>query len=557
MPLFTRKSPWGTRSGASYWLLLTIIFVLPMTVGGGEVIAKAPPWQKVDSALLAVEARALAERKLEKIDPRAFDLFINGMFMEYSGDLLSASQLYERALDYFATSYEIRFSLAAALYNMRRPGESLDQIKKLSKLDGPAYGLAAACYRALNDPHNAAVAYQRQVQFDSTSVAAFSYLSGYYRTNNKPDSSAWAYQHLLRLLPESVQLINEYGRFEAQRGNLDSAISAFRRSVAAQHDTTNASAIVSLSETYEMKDQLDSATALMESAVAVSPEYIPYRHTLINLYARMDSVRQALPHALFVARKMPADHFAARRLGILYFSMDSLTQADSIFSVCVKAGDEISMNYYYLGQIELRRKEWKKAVGYFEHMTRIADTSSMAWISLSAAYNQLKDTTRALASLRTGIEKVRDEKQALNIYYALGSAYEQFGMVDSARATFEDLLTHAPNFAQALNYLGYMFADKNMELDSARTLIQRALDLEPDNGAFLDSYGWVLYRMKEYREALSYLMKAADAQPDPTVFEHLGDVYHDLNLTDSAHVWWKKALELMPNNDKIKDKLHK
>lgn len=536
---------------------LVVLLVVFLSVGGGEVIAKAPPWQKVDSTLLIEQAKAIAERKLEKIDPRAFDLFINGMFMEYSGDLLSASQLYERALDYFSTSYEIRFSLAAALYNMRRPGESLDQIKKLSKLDGPAYGLAAACYRALNDPHNAAVAYQRQVQFDSTSVAAFSYLSGYYRTNNKPDSAAWAYQHLIRLLPESVQLINEYGRFEAQRGNLDSAISSFRRSVAAQHDTANASAIVSLSETYEMKDQLDSATALLEEAVAISPEYIPYRHTLINLYARMDSVRQALPHALFIARKFPTDDFAARRLGILYYSMDSLKQADSIFSTRVKAGDETSLNYYYLGRIELRRKEWKKAVNYFEHMTRIADTSSTAWISLSAAYNQLKDTSRALASLHSGIEKVRDEKQALDIYYALGSAYEQFGMVDSARATFEDLLTHAPNFAQALNYLGYMFADKNIELDSAKALVGRALELEPDNGAFLDSYGWVLYRKKEFREALSYLLKAADAQPDPTVFEHLGDVYRELNLSDSARIWWKKALELSPDNDKIKDKLHK
>ncbi len=534
-------------------LLLTLLVVAAF---GQFAFAEAPPWRKADSSLKADMAAEAAARKFQKVDQRAFDLFTSALFMEYSGDLTSASQLYERALDYFPTSYEIRFSLAASLYNLRRPGECLDQIKKLSKLDAAAYSLAAACYRALNDPHNAAVAYQRQAQLDSTAIGAFSYLSGYYRTNNKPDSAAWAYQHLVRLLPENTQLLNEYGRFESQRGNIDSSIAAFQRSISIESDTGNAQAVVSLSETYDLKDQLDSSTAVLERAVSISPEYIPYRQSLINLYARTDSVRRALPHALYVAKRFPQDDFAARRLGILYYSIDSLRQADSIFTAIVNSRGPSAENYFFLGGIESRRKDWNKAVSYFEKMTQLADTSATAWISLSAAYSQLKDTSRALQSLHKGIEKVRNEQNALDIYYALGSAYEQFGHIDSARKTFEDLLSHAPNFAQALNYLGYMFADRNMELDSAKVLLTRALELDPQNGAFLDSYGWVLYRQGDLSGALENLLKAAEIQPDPTVLEHVGDVYRDMKKSDSAKVWWNKALKLQPDNETLKQKLH-
>lgn len=545
-----RRRP-GLLSGLII-VMLSLLFVTAV-----PVTAKAPPGKEVDSALAADLAAAEKARQFERIDPRAFDLFVHGLLMEYSGDLSSAAQLYERALDYFVQSYEIRFSLAAAFYNLRRPGEALDQIKKLSTLDGQAYGLAAACYRALNDIPSAAVAYQRQAQLDSTSVGAYSFLSGYYRNSNKFDSAAWAYRHLVRLLPDNVQVLNELGQLEAQRGNIDSALATFTRSVGVRSDTGNAVAVVSLAETFEMKDQLDSATAVLEKAVQLSPERIHYRHSLINLYARMDSVVKALPHARYVAERFPTDGFAARRLGILYFSIDSLEKSDSIFSARLKAGELEPLNYYYLGRSEMRRREWKEAAEQFERMTQVSDTSSTAWISLSAAYRQMGDTSRSVEVLRRGTKRVRGEKAALDLYYALGAAYEQFGNVDSARAVFEDLLSHAPNFAQALNYLGYMLADRNIELDSAKALISSALELEPNNGAFLDSYGWVLYRQGLFAEAVTYLLKAAEAQPDPTVFDHLGDTYQQLNQPDSATSWWNKALELQPDNETIKKKLNK
>jgi tetratricopeptide (TPR) repeat protein len=519
------------------------------------VIAKAPPPKRADTD--RTKGDAAHKPKTEPIDPRAFDLYVNAILMENTGDLLAASQLYERALDYFPQSYEIRYSLAASLYSLRHPNEALQALRQLSSLDGKAYALAAACYRAIGDLDQAAASYLRQTMLDSTAVPAYSFLAGYYRSKAKIDSAAWAYHNLARLVEDNVQLLNDLGRLEAQRGNLDSALSAFGHSAQIRNDTTNAAAVISLSETYEMKEQLDSATAVLERAVHVAPTYIPYRQSLINLYARMDSVALALPHALVIAQASPNDSFSARRLGILYFNLDSLDRADSIFSARIKVGEEDPLNYYYLGRIASLRKDWKRAVDRFGDMTKVADTSSTAWISLASAQRQNGDTVQSIATLRRATTAVKSEKAALDVYFALGATYEQNNQVDSSVAVFEELLKHAPNFAQALNYLGYTLADRNIRLDYAKQLVAHALELEPKNGAYLDSYGWVLYRQKQFQEALGYLQQAAELQPDPTVFEHLGDVYRELQNPVKAREWWEKALKILPENKQLIEKLKK
>ena len=122
-------------------------------------------------------------------------------------------------------------------------------------------------------------------------------------------------------------------------------------------------------------------------------------------------------------------------------------------------------------------------------------------------------------------------------------------------ATFEEIISHDPDHAQSLNYLGYMLADRGEQLDYARDLIGRAVDLSPDNAAFLDSFGWVYYRMGEYEEALKHLQRAVELDIDPVIFDHLGDTFHALGRVDQAKEWWQRALEQEPDNEDIKRKL--
>jgi tetratricopeptide (TPR) repeat protein len=121
--------------------------------------------------------------------------------------------------------------------------------------------------------------------------------------------------------------------------------------------------------------------------------------------------------------------------------------------------------------------------------------------------------------------------------------------------TFEEVIARSPDYDQALNYLGYMLADRGERLEYAHRLIERAVTISPDNAAYLDSYGWVLYRLGNYDQALVHLQKAVTLGDDSVIFDHLGDVYQAVGDAQQARTWWERALEMDPDNNQIKEKL--
>ena len=109
---------------------------------------------------------------------------------------------------------------------------------------------------------------------------------------------------------------------------------------------------------------------------------------------------------------------------------------------------------------------------------------------------------------------------------------------------------------KAYNYIGYMWIDRDMNLDEAGEMIKKALDAEPDNGAFLDSLGWLHYKKGDYEQALKDLLRAVESlkKEDPVVFEHLGDTYHKLGKEAEALSYWQRSLAL-EDNPKVKEKI--
>jgi Flp pilus assembly protein TadD len=120
------------------------------------------------------------------------------------------------------------------------------------------------------------------------------------------------------------------------------------------------------------------------------------------------------------------------------------------------------------------------------------------------------------------------------------------------------LLSIDSNNTQALNYLGYTLADKNVRLDESLQMIQKAVAADTANGAYLDSYAWVLYRMGRYDDALTQIKKALTLiNDDATVLEHLGDIQMAMGNTNEARSAWQEALRVDPKNEKVKAKLNK
>jgi tetratricopeptide (TPR) repeat protein len=141
-------------------------------------------------------------------------------------------------------------------------------------------------------------------------------------------------------------------------------------------------------------------------------------------------------------------------------------------------------------------------------------------------------------------------------YFEFGVACERKGDCAQAEHCFEECLRYSPDFAEALNYLGFMWADRGEKLDRARDLIGKAVKIDPKNAAYLDSMGWVLFKLRELKPALDHVLDAIrlSDEPDPVLYDHLGDIYSAMGQNDKAIEAWNKALSLEPN-DAVRKKI--
>jgi Tfp pilus assembly protein PilF len=122
--------------------------------------------------------------------------------------------------------------------------------------------------------------------------------------------------------------------------------------------------------------------------------------------------------------------------------------------------------------------------------------------------------------------------------------YERQKKYDQAEDVFRKVLVMDPQNATVLNYLGYMLADRGVKLDEALIMIKKAVDLEPANGAYLDSLGWAYFKLGKFEQAEDNLIKASQhIGTDPTVQEHLGDVYQKTGRLKLAAAHWEQAIQ--------------
>jgi tetratricopeptide (TPR) repeat protein len=170
------------------------------------------------------------------------------------------------------------------------------------------------------------------------------------------------------------------------------------------------------------------------------------------------------------------------------------------------------------------------------------------YLTLAQVLSQAKRFGDAETAARQALElSTRSEDQEYP-HFVLGSIYERQKKYDLAEEEFQKVLSMNPLNAAAFNYLGYMLADRGVRLEESLQFIQKALEIEPSNGAYLDSLGWAYYKMNRFDLAETNLEKAASMiTGDPTIQEHLGHTYLQLGKQQEAQAAWEKALREWPN----------
>jgi tetratricopeptide (TPR) repeat protein len=181
-----------------------------------------------------------------------------------------------------------------------------------------------------------------------------------------------------------------------------------------------------------------------------------------------------------------------------------------------------------------------EAVKVLQDVVQASPSDPSAWLSLADVLSEASRTGEAL--------KVLDDAQArfpesVTVPFQRGALYERSKDYAKAEASFRNVLARDPLNAPALNYLGYMFADRGERLDEAVDLIQRALKIDPENGSYLDSLGWAFFRQRKLDEARRYLSRAADQLPaNSVVQDHFGDVLAALQQPTEAIAAWQRSL---------------
>ena len=159
---------------------------------------------------------------------------------------------------------------------------------------------------------------------------------------------------------------------------------------------------------------------------------------------------------------------------------------------------------------------------------------------LYARLRRWKDAEEALAQADK-LSSRGDEKEV--VQFAYGALYERQKKYEQAEQAFRQVLQINPTNSMALNYLGYMLADRNLHLEEALTLIKHAVELDPQNGAYLDSLGWAYFRLGNYDQAEENLRRAADKTPaDATVQDHIAELYSKTGKLKLAAMHWERAL---------------
>ncbi|MER9635545.1 tetratricopeptide repeat protein [Mesorhizobium sp. M0228] len=188
------------------------------------------------------------------------------------------------------------------------------------------------------------------------------------------------------------------------------------------------------------------------------------------------------------------------------------------------------------------------------HLKAIVDAhpdDMRAYLALGGVYSS-KEDFRSAANLYDKAVEVLKTPTAVNwnIFYQRGIAYERLKEWPKAEPNFRKALELYPDQPQVLNYLGYSWVDKDMNLKEGLAMIQKAVDLRPSDGYIVDSLGWAYYRLGQFDDAVREMERAVSLKPeDPVLNDHLGDAYWRVGRKLEATFQWNQARDLKPDPD--------
>jgi tetratricopeptide (TPR) repeat protein len=422
---------------------------------------------------------------------------------------------------------------------------------------------------------------------DSTGVVD-AWLGLAYAQAGKTDLAIAANRNAIKKTPRALQAYQNLSKIYLQNGQTKAGLEIL--DAAAKQLNLDAAFLINLAETFADYGQLRKEESelikprvidALNRASELKPENPLLLEKLADGYKLMYETQKAVKIYEQILEQEPNQPALRAKLVDLYLSTDDKTKAAQQLEALIRDKPTNPTPYYYLGILAQEQEKYDKAKDYLETAVLLSPETEQFYYDLALLQINLRKPREALATLDRARAKFRqsfamelysgiassalrkyddalgyytaaevlaratDAKRLDYIFYFhLGETYERKQDYSQAEKYFSKCLELSPKFSQALNYYGYMYADLGIHLEKARAMIEQAVELEPKNAAYLDSLGWVLFKLKLPSEALPHLLKAIEQakEPDPTLYDHLGDVYAELKQSEKARETWEKSL---------------
>ena len=446
----------------------------------------------------------------------------------------------------------------------------------------------AYLYNELGDTARAAQVLSSVPQ-NGRSAKLYSALGYTYEQQKQYKNAVEAYRHAIELDRDNLDAIRGLAENLLNDGQSDAALEQYK--VIADANPEDAQTYVRIAEIYRKQGKFDRALENLKKAESMVQDSIEVPYNIASIYQAQGRYDEAIPimrDLLKKTEKTDGNYSGSgksnravflERLGTIYRDQGNYQASNETFRQMIALGGEDNIERGYQQVIDTWReaKEWQKATDVAKEAVQKLPNSRDLKMVLAAQQADMGEVDKGLqevrsllkgngedrqvyitlAQMETRLRRFSDAEQSLDkaeqlstkdedkqyVWFLRGSTFEREKRYAEAEEQFKKVLTNDPQHASALNYLGYMLADQNMQLEDALGYIKQAVSLDPANGAYLDSLGWAYFRLGKYDLAEENLLKASQKiNTDPTVHDHLGDLYQKTGRLKLAASNWERAL---------------
>jgi len=549
-------------------------------------------WQVVSLLLLCISCSAAVDLKprssqvameQESTEPGcAYFYYLWGKSAENDQRYEEALQAYEKVLVCDPeTDYVIR-DIALLLIKLDRKREAVDWLNNIvgrNPDDIENRILLAKLYAGMAEFEKAIEIYNEILKINEDQKTLLM-LGSLYAQIKQYDKAQAYLERLLALNPDSYMGHYYLARLYRELRMFDDALDSYEKTLAISWSSRLA---YEMAELYEQQGRFEEAAALYRRIVEEDESDETARSRLINVYLQMDKVEFALEQLQEMKAVASDPEMVDFTISRLLIAKERYDEAIILLQSIIDANPDRYPARYLLALAHYQRREVQKATELLHSIPASAEIYEDAILLLIRITRDENDVAGAIRILEEVLAGAKPGK--MSFYVALASLYREDGQQEKGRKIFEqaaalfpdsdelffeyglfleqsgdqtgamDKTRHAlelnPKNAAALNYVGYTWADKGVNLEQALKYIEQAVALRPEDGFIRDSLGWVYFRLGDIDRAIKELERALElVDDDGVIHEHLGDVYQQAGKSAQALMQYEKALALQKDEDK-------